>query len=155
MWSQTFSYDAFGNITKAGSNSFNPGYNTITNRMSTGATYDLNGDVLHDSLHTFAWDVETRPTTIDTVTATYDALGRMVEQTKAGVSTEIQYAPSGFKMQTLSGQTVKNSFVPLPGGTVFVPQCACYFDGDWLGGSRFASTYFNRDPKPENCDRGY
>ncbi len=75
---------------------------------------------------------------------TYDALGRMVEQSNSGTNTEIQYAPTGFKMQTFNGQTVVDSFVPLPGGTVLVPQCTCYFHGDWMGSSRFASRYNDR-----------
>jgi hypothetical protein len=73
VWAQTFSYDAFGNITKAGSSQFQPGYNYQTNQMSSGASYDANGDVLSDSLHSYAWDVETRPTTLDSVTVTIDA----------------------------------------------------------------------------------
>lgn len=145
MWSQTFSYDAFGNITKAGTNSFNPGYNTATNRMSTGATYDLNGDVLSDSLHSYSWDVNGRPTTIDSATVTYDALGRMVEQTQAGVSTEIEYSPTGFKLQLLNGQSsYLKQFLPLPGGTGKVWEnngnTVYYQHADWLGSSRFAST---------------
>ena len=32
--------------------------------MQTGASYDANGDVLSDSLHSYAWDVETRHKTI-------------------------------------------------------------------------------------------
>jgi len=39
------------------------------------------------------------------VTATYDAFGRMVEQTKSGTSTEIEYSPTGFKLQLLNGQS--------------------------------------------------
>lgn len=150
VWSQTFTYDAFGNITKAGTNSFNPGYNSATNQMSTGATYDAKGDVLTDSLHSYAWDVETRPTTIDTVTATYDALGRMVEQTKSGTSTEIVYDCLGNKLALMNGtSTVVEGFAPLPGGATAVytstslgttNKIAYYRDPDWLGSSRFSST---------------
>ncbi len=103
-----------------------------------------NTHVADDSLHSYAWDSQARPTTIDSITVTYDALGRMVEQSNSGTNTEIQYAPTGFKMQTFNGQTVVDSFVPLPGGTVLVPQCTCYFHGDWMGSSRFASRYNDR-----------
>jgi hypothetical protein len=34
VWSQTFTYDPFGNITKSGSASWMPGYNTATNRYA-------------------------------------------------------------------------------------------------------------------------
>ena len=144
VWSQTFTYDAFGNITKSGSNQFQPGYNLATNRMSTGASYDSNGDVLGDGLHSYAWDAETRPTTIDTVGVTYDALERMVEQSKGGVYTQIVYSPTGFQMELRNGQTVTKSFLPMPGGTEEVWQASgaspYYRHSDWLGGSRFAST---------------
>lgn len=148
VWSQTFSYDAFGNITKTGSEQFQPGYNYQTNQMSTGASYDAAGDVLTDGLHSYQWDVETRPITIDTVTVTYDALGRMVEQDNAGNFTEIEYSPTGFKMQLLHGQSFDKQFVPMPGGTEEVWQASgaspYYRHADWLGSSRFASTYSTR-----------
>lgn len=144
VWAQTFTYDAFGNLTKAGTNSFNPGYNTATNRMSTGATYDSNGDVLTDSLHTYAWDSLARPTTIDTVTVTYDALERMVEQTKSGTSTEIVYDPLGNKLALMSTTTtLKTAFAPLPAGAAAVYSASglqYYRHTDWLGSARFSST---------------
>jgi len=46
-----------------------------------------------DTAHTYAWDANGRPVTIDSVGLTYDALGRMAEQDKGGVYTEIAYAP--------------------------------------------------------------
>ncbi len=144
VWSQTFSYDAFGNLTKAGTNSFNPGYNSQTNQMSSGATYDANGDVVTDSLHSYAWDVEGRPTTIDGITVTYDAQERMAEQNRSGSYTQIQYAPTGFKMQLMNGQSYAKAWVPMPGGTAEVWQTSgtspYYQHADWLGSSRFAST---------------
>ena len=149
VWSQTFSYDAFGNITKTGSSQFQPTYSYATNQMSSigsfTPTYDSNGDVLNDALHSYAWDAETRPTTIDTVTATYDALERMVEQNKGGVYTQILYSPTGFKMELMNGQSsFVKAFVPMPGGTEEVWQASgsspYYRHSDWLGSSRFAST---------------
>jgi len=143
VWAQTFSYDAFGNITKTGSEQFQPGYN-LNNQMATGASYDAMGDVVNDSLHSYAWNSDTRPTTIDTVTVTYDAFGRMVEQTKSGTSTEIEYSPTGFKLQLLNGQSsYLEQFEPLSGGTAKVWQGNgpnYYKHADWLGSSRFAST---------------
>ena len=112
--------------------------------MSTGATYDANGDVLTDSLHSYAWDVETRPTTIDTVTATYDALGRTVEQTNSGTSTEIVYDCMGNKLALMNTtSTVVKGFAPLPGGGTAVYNASglqYYRHPDWLGSSRFSST---------------
>src|SRR5215469_10529291 len=144
VWSQTFSYDAFGNITKSGTNSFSPGYVASTNHMMTGATYDLNGDVLTDSLHSYAWSSDTRPTTIDTVTVTYDALGRMVEQSTSGKNTEIVYDPLGNKLALMNTTaTLVTGFAPLPAGATAVYNASglqYYRHADWLGSSRFSST---------------
>jgi RHS repeat-associated protein len=146
-WAQTFSYDAFGNISKSGTVSFQPTYSYLTNRMtqigSSTPTYDLNGNVLTDTAHTYAWDATGRPVTIDSVTLTYDALGRMVEQDKSGVYSEIAYTPAGGKLAILSGQSLTKAFVPLSGGAVAVYNSsglAYYRHSDWLGSSRFAST---------------
>jgi len=57
---QTFTYDAFGNLTKSGSITWNPGYNGATNRYALGGTtYDSNGNLLTDTFHTYHWNVET------------------------------------------------------------------------------------------------
>ncbi|MHB8527025.1 MAG: RHS repeat domain-containing protein [Candidatus Acidiferrales bacterium] len=146
VWSQTFTYDAFGNITKSGSSLFQPGYNWQTNQMSSssGATYDSNGDVLSDGLHSYTWDADTRPATIDGVTVTYDALERMVEEDKSGSYTEIVYDPIGNKLALMSGtSTLRQAFAPLPAGATAVYNASgleYYRHPDWLGSSRFAST---------------
>jgi hypothetical protein len=38
IWSQTFGYDPFGNLTKSGSISWMPGYNSSTNRSTLSGT---------------------------------------------------------------------------------------------------------------------
>ena len=146
-WNQTFAYDAFGNISKSGTISFQPTYSYLTNRMtqigSSTPTYDANGNVLNDTAHTYTWDANGRPVTVDTVGLTYDALGRMVEQNRSGVYTEIAYGPNGGKLAIMSGQTLQKGFVPLAGGSVAVYNSsglAYYRHSDWLGSSRFAST---------------
>ncbi len=75
--------------------------------------------------------------------ATYDALGRMVEQNRSGTYTEIAYAPTGNKLELMTGQTLQKAFVPLPGGATAVYNSsglAYYRHADWLGSSRLAST---------------
>jgi len=145
---QTFSYDAFGNINKSGSPySFQPTYNSSTNRMTSiggsTPTYDANGNVLNDFLHSYAWDAYSRPITIDGVSVTYDALGRMVEQNRSGVYSEITYAPDGTRIQIMNGQSLTKAFVPLPGGAVavYAPSSLIHYrHADNLGSSRFTST---------------
>ena len=146
IWSQTFTYaDAFGNLTKSGNSSFSASYSPTTNRMTTigssTPTYDANGNVTNDFLHTYTWNAYGRPVTIDGVGMTYDALGRAVELNNSGVHTETQYSPTGFKMQLLNGQTLVKDFLPLPAGAeeVWTPSANYYRHADWLGSARLTS----------------
>jgi RHS repeat-associated protein len=149
-WSQTFGYDSFGNISKSGSISFQASYSPSTNRItmlaSTVPTYDANGNLLTimaNGSHTFTWDAAGKILGMDTVSLTYDALGRMVEQSRSGATTEILYGPTG-KLALMNGQSVTKAFVPLPGGDTAVVKSGNspdhYRHADWLGSSRFAST---------------
>ena len=92
----------------------------MTTIGSSTPTYDANGNVTNDFLHTYTWDANGRPATIDTVTATYDAVGRMVELYSGGTYTEIVYAPTGDKLALMSGQSLLKAFVPLTGGATAV-----------------------------------
>jgi hypothetical protein len=81
-WSQNFSYDPFGNVNASGSGTWAATYDQTTNRIQTipGASpsYDANGNLLNDSFHNYtSWDGNWGiPSTIDSVSLTYDALGR-------------------------------------------------------------------------------
>ena len=72
-------------VGRATTSSFSASYSPTTNRMTTigssTPTYDANGNITNDFLHTYAWDANGRPVTIDTITATYDALGTAAEPT--------------------------------------------------------------------------
>jgi RHS repeat-associated protein len=149
-WQQNFTYDPFGNITKTvpiggTGNSFQPTYSATTNHISTvgssSVTYDANGAVTNDSIHTYTWDGFGNATTIDGNGMIYDALDRMVEQNRSANNTEIIYSPTGFKMQIMNGSTATIDFVPLPGGAsqVFTLSTVYYRHADWLGSSRLAT----------------
>ena len=147
VFSQTFSYDAFGNLDKSGTISFQPSYSYLTNHITTVGNspfvYDANGNTTNDLIHTYAYDAAGRPVTIDSVTLTYDALGRMVEQNRSGAYTQIVYGTHGGKLALMSGQTLQKAFVPLAGGAVaaYTSSGLLYYrHSDWLGSSRFAST---------------
>jgi RHS repeat-associated protein len=147
VWSQTFSYDAFGNISKSGTVSFQPTYSYLTNRMtqvgSSTPTYDANGNATNDTAHTYTWDAVGRPVTADGVGLMYDALGRMAEQNRSGVYSQIVYTPLGSKFAIMNGSTLTKAFVPLTGGSQAVytsSGLAYYRHSDWIGSSRFAST---------------
>ncbi len=140
-WSQTFGYDAFGNIAKSGSSSFLLGY-TSGNHVS-GFTYDSMGNVSNDLANTYAYDAEGRPITVGGKQLTYDAFGRALEQNNSGVYTSIVYSPTGQKFALMNGSTVKQYFVPLAAGmqAVFNASGVQYYrHSDWLGNSRFAAT---------------
>lgn len=151
-WSQTFSYSAdttgaFGNLSKSGTVSFQPTYSYVTNRMtmvgSSTPAYDANGNATNDTAHTYAWDASGRPVTVDTVGLSFDALGRMVEQNRGGVYSQIVYTPLGTKFALMNGQTLTKAFAPLPGGSkaVYTSSGLTYYrHSDWIGSSRFAST---------------
>jgi RHS repeat-associated protein len=150
--SGTYAYDAFGNLDKSGSFSFQPLYTNPTTGQNTnryisipGATvsYDANGNVLSDGSHAYTWDAEGRPVTIDAVGLTYDALGRMAEQNRSGSYTQIVYAPTGQKLALMSASTLQKAFIPLPGNAqaVYASSGLSYYrHSDWLGSSRFASS---------------
>jgi len=151
-WSQTFGYDAFGNITKTGSISFQPVYTNPqtgqnTNRFisipGTSVSYDASGNVLSDGSHTYAWDAFGNSVTLDGVGVTYDALDRAVEQNRSGAYTQIVYSPTGAKLALMSGQTLQKAFVSLPGNATAVYTSAGldhYRHSDWLGSARLTSS---------------
>lgn len=159
--SQTFSYDPFGNINKAGSPyAFNAFYSSSTNRITciggsgqscTGGvipTYDSNGNVTNDSFHNYAWDADGHAITVDAglsdaVSLTYDALGRMVEQKRGSVYTQIAYSPIGQKLALMSGSTLQKAMVPLTGQAQAVYNSSglfYYAHPDLLGSIRLATT---------------
>jgi RHS repeat-associated protein len=119
--SQTFSYDQYGNITKAGSFSFQPTYSATTNRWTAigvvTPTYDANGDLLTDGTSTYTYDAERRMISGPGVTAiVYDALGRMVEQTNGVAHQQMVYTTDQQKLALMNGQTLVRARLPLPAG---------------------------------------
>jgi RHS repeat-associated protein len=154
-WGQSFAYDPFGNITKSvltghSGNSFQPTYNSATNRFSSipgaSVSYDANGNVLGDGSHTYAWDAYGNTISLDGIGLTFDALDRMVEQNRSGTYTEIVYSPGGGKLALMSGtggQTLQKAFIPLPGQAIAVYTSTGldhYRHSDWLGSARLTSS---------------
>jgi len=151
LWTQNFTYDPFGNITKSGSSAFDPTYSPTQNQFTTipgrNVSYDGAGNLLTDNLNTYTWDVYGNMSTVNTgsatVTATYDGLGRMVENNAGGKYTQIIYGPNGKKLATANGQTLVKAFIALPGGAKAIYNStglAYYRYSDWLGSSRLTST---------------
>jgi RHS repeat-associated protein len=166
IWQQNFSYDSFGNVSKAvptgGTGiAWNPGYNQANNRYTLAGTgYDANGRLLTDTFHTYTWNVYGRLSTIDSSTCgtngtclTYDAFDRMVEKNLAGTYSEVLYTPLG-KTAVMNGATIIDVYVPLPGGSIFhmVPGGQAFRHPDWLGIIRLESSRLNRTV---NYDRAF
>ncbi len=153
-FSQTFSMWALGNITKTGTLSFAPSYNTSTNQItSVGAqnyTYDADGNLLSTGTgtgtNTYTWNgfggmTGDTPSGGSTVGVSYDALGRAAMTNINGASfTEFVYAPDGSKLALMNGQTLFRARVPLPGGGLAVyssgPTLLHYWHPDWQGTMR-------------------
>jgi len=133
-------YDAFGNILQKGAASA-----TYTNNQIAADGYNANGDMTTEAnLHTYAWDAEGELVGIDNngTTATYDALGRMVELGRAGGYNQLVYGLDGSKLALMSGQTAVKCWVGLPGGVTAVYASGTlsnYRHPDWLGSARLSS----------------
>jgi len=143
VWSQTYSYDQYDNLTKSGSKSWVPGYNQANNQYQNGATYDSNGNLTNDGAgNTYTWDSHGKMATANGYAVTYDAFGRPV----AGPSGEILYTPLGKAGVLENSALFNNAYVPLPGGGALSLGCCVggeqsqfYLHRDWIGSSRVAS----------------
>ncbi len=121
-WSQTFTYDPFGNLTKNGSLIWNPGYSQSTNRYTLGGTsYDANGNLLNDTFNTYTWDAEGKNVATvypaQTWNFTNDAFGHMVEMSFNSIYYQYSYLNLGNIHLSAIGQTPQYSEFPLPGGS--------------------------------------
>lgn len=150
MANQTFSFDAFGNISKSGSSSFQPTYNGANQYQHLPAgtpSYDANGNVLNDGFHSYVWDADGRSLQVGTNAEMtkpiiYDALGRWVEKTNGAVTTQPVYAPDGSRLAVMSASTLVGAYLHLPGGAVAFytgNTVHNYWHADWLGTSRVYS----------------
>src|SRR6185369_4455521 len=76
-WSQTNSYDRYGNRSIVGGGL---SFNATDNRI-TGSSYDAAGNLLNDGLHSYTFDSENRIKNVDGNAAyTYDAEGQRVRK---------------------------------------------------------------------------
>lgn len=152
VWTQTFSFDSFGNISKGGSSAFQATYSPSTNHISSlsgvaAPTYDSNGNLLtiiDSTSHNYTWDAEGKPLTMDGAAVTYDALGRAVEINKGGSNIlQFVYDPTGHRTGYMQGQTFIAESVSFPGGAQkwYYPSYGNpYVHKDWLGTERLATT---------------
>jgi RHS repeat-associated protein len=145
QWAQTFAYDPFGNINKTGNpgTTYSAAYSSVTNQVSGGPSYDANGNQMNSTPANLTWNALNQPITVNSTTATYDALGRMVEKGAGGTYTQFVYCIEGAVLAVYSGGLVKGT-IPLPGGGTAVYNAnGLNFirHKDWLGSSRLATTW--------------
>src|SRR6266581_8120550 len=97
VWSQKFSLDPFGKASKTGNLgiTFTPGFDQTKNWFLPVTGFDNNGNLRSDITHTYSWDAKNKLTAVDTVSLTFDALGRMVEQARGSSYKQILYSPAG------------------------------------------------------------
>jgi RHS repeat-associated protein len=161
IWSQTFSYDQYDNLTQTGSVSwactacYNSANNQYNNILSGSIAYDSNGRLTDDTFQKYVWNgygqmSGTVGTTSGNINCgsngfcyTYDALGQMVELSQGSAYHEILYSPLG-KTATMTAQVTSSSYMPLPGGgTLFSTGSSgnnrFYQHKDWLGSARVES----------------
>jgi len=165
IWNETFHFDttnvtgAFGNVNKhaiSGATGFEPTYDLSTNRISSLGSqsfgYDANGNLTSTGngtgTNSYAWDsdgnmVGDTANGVGAVTATYDALGRMVERGSGSSYTQSVYAPIGLKLSLMSGQSLSEARVPLAAGAwarYNSSGLSAYWHTDWQGNLRLSST---------------
>jgi hypothetical protein len=154
-WGQDFAYDQYDNLTQSvisgrSGGTWNPGYNTSNNYV-TGATYDASGNMTNDGGHNvygynefdkLLWAAGSGTPTCGTTgkCITYDAFGRMVEQSSTTAWSEIWYTQVPGSKINMSGTTANYGYWPSPGRGTFVASGSnIFFHQDWLGNDRVVS----------------
>jgi len=157
VWSQTYSYDQYDNLTKNGSLSYacSGCYNPANNQFKTlGTTYDADGNLTYDgSANHYTWDAYGKMATANGTGVTYDAFEKPV----AGPSGEVLYTPIG-KVGVLQNSTsFYTASVPLPGGGAMSLGCCgpSYLHRDWEGTSRVISSVPASGNGAANNDRSF
>ncbi len=158
-WGQTFGYDIYDNLSKAVITSpshtgttWNPGYSSSTNQF-TGGTFDSNGNTKADGNGNYwGWDEFSKMAWYSTSStaptcgssgkcATYDAFGRLIEQSN-GTSWQEYWITQAGNVQ-MTGTTANFGSFPTAAGRVMITGnnvSQYYLHNDWLGNARITST---------------
>ena len=153
-YSQSLTYDAYGNVDCSASPAENaclaPTY-PASNQIY-GYRYDAAGDVTNDGTYTYTWDAEAHLTKVvngggTTIsTNTYNALGQRVRDVTTSATTDEAYGGDGSLLWGWTGNPSTNrSFVPFKGDIL-----AEYYSGgtlfdhsDELGSVTTSTNYYN------------
>ena len=115
---------------------------------SPSPSYDANGNQknLTATGESISWNALNQPISMNGVTASYDALGRMVETGSGSSYQQFVFRPSGALLAIYNAgtTTLVKGTVPLPGGDTAIYNASglSYLrHTDWLGSSRLATTW--------------
>ncbi len=162
-WGQQYSYDQYDNLTKTvisgrSGSTWNPTYSQTTNHYGCGGcTTDAAGDVTNDGNNVYGWTPDSKlawTASSGTPTCgssgeciTYDAFGRMVENSSGGSYNELWYTQLGTPIQ-MAGSVIDFGYFPTPeGGTAIINGNSSsygYMHKDWLGSARVVSSITGR-----------
>jgi RHS repeat-associated protein len=119
-WSQTNGYDRYGNRwIDLGGGVQSLYFNAANNRIS-GWSYDASGNLLNDTVHSYAHDAEGKLKTVDSVTAyVYDGEGHRVKKL-VGENTRFVYGIGGQLVAEFDGSTGSLKKESVYGGATLV-----------------------------------
>jgi len=147
MWSASYSYDGFGNLTGKSGTGGAPNMTATYDGANhqTGVSYDANGNVLGDGTATYTWDVENRMvgrvsgTSPNTVTSTYwyDPWGRRVNLFRADNSSGTEVDTHEYYFYGITGQKLMT--VGCSYGQDGTPTCAVTGQNVYFGGKLLVS----------------
>jgi RHS repeat-associated protein len=155
-YSQSFSYDNYGNMSCSASpaetNCLQTTYSSSNNNQISNYTYDAAGNVTNDGTYSYQWDAEGRLAAVtlsgNVVSMnTYDALGQRVEDVTQSSTTEEAYGADGALLARYTGDTNSRSFVPFNGRLLAEYYCGgVIFDHpDELGSATTATDCTGKD----------
>jgi len=145
-WSQTNSYDRYGNRSiVGGALTFNAANNRIT---TAGYTYDVSGNLTNDTLHAYTFDAENKISKVDAVSAyVYNGEGQRVRKL-LGENLRFIYDIDGKQIAEFDGSTgnLKKEYVQ--GGATLItieptalnPNGTRYTTSDTLGSPRVVTS---------------
>ena len=120
-------------------------FNGNNNRID-GDSYDADGNLLNDGVHSYTYDAESRIVAVDgggTATYVYDAEGRRVQKTTAGGTVSYIYDIAGEQVAEVNASGGANREEVYAGGrhVATYTNGTTYFDhADWLGTERMRTT---------------
>ncbi len=145
--SQAFQYvyDRFGNRwqqTATSGGGPQPQYTFDNgNNHVDGWSYDAEGNLLNDTIHSYTYDAENRIISVDggATTYVYDAEGRRARKTVGGVAWDYLYDLAGHQLAEVGTGGAWDRQEVYAGGrhlATYVPAATNFHNADWLGTER-------------------